>query len=155
MWNDTEEGEIILTSFSMNTYPSEGALFYIDVLKTSGKPTEADFINTLAFLNGVEVSSGVNLRSAVTTEVSSATLANSVSIVPNPATDLAKIYYSFSKSAEARIEILNNLGQTIAHYHGLTDEGSISLNVSSLSKGVYQCIISDGTTKVVKKLVVQ
>jgi hypothetical protein len=155
MWNDSEEGEIILTSFAMNTYPSAGTLFYVDVMKTSGQPVASDFNNTLAFLNGVEVPSGMNLRSSATTEVSSSITENAVSIVPNPATDAAHIYYTFSKSANARIEVLNSLGQSVANYNGLSAEGSVSLDVRTLAKGVYHCVISDSANKVVKKLVIQ
>lgn len=155
MWNDADNSELILTSYASATIPSSGTLFYIDVYKSTGLPTAEDFGTTAAFLNGAEVNASVTLRSATISGVTELLSENSVSIIPNPSIDIAVITYSLSTTDNSgRIEILNSLGQTVKSFNGLSANGSIQLDVSNLSKGVYYCVVISGDKKIIKKLVV-
>lgn len=106
-------------------------------------------------MNGVEVSSTANLRSVTVSSTSQTLSESSVNILPNPANDMAIITYSFDNAdTNSRIEIMNSLGQQVTSFNGLSSNGSIQLNVSTLAKGVYYCVVISGDKRIIKKLVV-
>ncbi len=155
MWNDAENSELILTSYASSILPSKGTFFYIDVYKANGIPTIEDFGTITTFLNGVEVVSSAHLRSSLVSEVKEGLSESSVSILPNPSNDIAVITYSLaSTDPNAKIEIVNSLGQLVKSFIGLSAEGSIQLDVTTLAKGVYYCVVMSGNKKIIKKLVV-
>ncbi|HWZ21748.1 MAG TPA: T9SS type A sorting domain-containing protein, partial [Cytophagaceae bacterium] len=155
MWNDADNSELILTSYASSILPSTATLFYIDVYKSSGVPAIEDFGTMSAFINGSEVSASANLRSGSVSGVTESLSESSVSIVPNPSIDIAVITYSLSATDNSgKIEIVNSLGQLVKSFDGLSANGSIQLDVSTLSKGIYYCVVISGDKKIIKKLVV-
>ncbi|MCW3078045.1 MAG: hypothetical protein JWO32_2654 [Bacteroidetes bacterium] len=81
-------------------------------------------------------------------------LSKNISIMPNPSTGLVKMVVSFGTSENLNVTVTNALGQQILSnkYNGISNE-SIGLDLTSQSNGVYFITISNGTDKMVQRLI--
>ena len=86
-------------------------------------------------------------------------LSNSLNLYPNPVRNGQSVLsFDLDKAATAKVEVLNNLGQTIAQvYQGQLSSGvnKFEINTANLSAGVYFVNILLNDTKVTKKLIVE
>ncbi len=80
---------------------------------------------------------------------------NTFAIYPNPAKDNVTIELS-SLGKNAQLKIVNVLGQTVFNETLIATSGKIvkKINTGNFVKGVYLVVVETGTTKVLKKLVI-
>lgn len=81
-------------------------------------------------------------------------LSKNISIVPNPSTGLFKMVVSLGTSENLNVTVTNTLGQQVLSnkYNGISNE-SIALDLTSQANGVYFITISNGTEKMVQRLI--
>ncbi|MDO8368889.1 MAG: hypothetical protein Q7T20_18980, partial [Saprospiraceae bacterium] len=71
-----------------------------------------------------------------------------VQVRPNPASDMAFIYYAFgSTSTEKRLLLFNVFGQQVTNVLLPNSEGELTLSTHSLPSGVYHFVVSNSTVK--------
>lgn len=89
------------------------------------------------------------------TGVADERLAQSVSMSPNPASEVLNLDLNFEKTTHLNVRILNNIGQTVLSKK-MNDilRGTQTLDLSGLTTGIYIVEISDGQTRANKKLVI-
>lgn len=82
--------------------------------------------------------------------------AGQLTVYPNPATGLLNIEFSLPVYAEARLEVVNLVGQTL-----LSEKVFVSqpiektlLDVSTLESGIYYVVLRSGNEKVMQKVVI-
>ena len=82
-------------------------------------------------------------------------LAQSVSMSPNPASDVLNLDLNFEKSTDLTVRIFNNIGKSV-FYQKMPDvlRGAQTLDLSGFNAGMYIVEISNGQTKTNKKLVI-
>jgi len=80
-----------------------------------------------------------------------------ISILPNPVRDVFEIRFTDITTSNVEIEITDVIGKSIASkmISKVYDNQSEKVNVSSWSKGVYFVKVSDGSSSVIRKIVVQ
>jgi len=83
---------------------------------------------------------------------------NMINIFPNPVSNVANIHVNIEKTGTLNISVYNSTGQEISR---LADDQSVSagahnykFDASTLSGGIYYCVVSSGDQKVSKKIVV-
>jgi hypothetical protein len=82
---------------------------------------------------------------------------NPLTIYPNPATDHTVLYFSLNSSAELKLTITNNVGQTLEIKNfGVLQAGDHSLRyeISNFNAGIYYFAVSDGNGRIIRKKVV-
>ncbi len=82
----------------------------------------------------------------------------SISVFPNPASDIAHLNISLTKSSEVSYELMNALGQKVLFKSlGYMNEGSheINLKISSLPSGVYLLKTQVGNKSFVNRLIIK
>jgi hypothetical protein len=84
------------------------------------------------------------------TGMTSNAISEDVRIYPNPAQTNVMIQYS---GTEFSYSIYNTTGQLIAEKHANKDVTSVQ--VSEYAKGIYMLVIQTGTTKIMKKLIIE
>jgi hypothetical protein len=91
------------------------------------------------------------------TSVSDATLANGVSVFPNPATDLLNVNFELSEATEnLNVRLINTLGQTVYNnVLGRIQVETTNINVSNLPAGAYMLHISDGKAQFTQTVVIE
>lgn len=103
------------------------------------------------------------LASLLTSNVASCTpigikevhLSDEVKIFPNPTTGIATIDLNLKTASHITIQVYNIMGQTIQRWEQNNfTTGSLKVNLSSQPNGLYFVKVSDGTSLVVKKLMV-
>ena len=82
-----------------------------------------------------------------------AKVANDIEVYPNPAIDFAHINHAFNN--EGSIEIYDMNGKLIdaKSVNALTKQ--VTLNFNNYVNGVYVCVVTDGTERFQKRLVIQ
>lgn len=82
----------------------------------------------------------------------------SFNLYPNPARDIVTIEYKLEGSDEVRIDVLDNMGRVVYSLEniGTHDAGLYQVRLSDiqLPQGVYQCVLSVGMNRYVKKLLI-
>ena len=73
-----------------------------------------------------------------------------VGVYPNPSTGLVNV--AFVNTGKYSVDVLNNLGQTV---HSTRMNGTSSMDLSDLPKGVYSLRISNGTATTVDRVVLK
>lgn len=79
------------------------------------------------------------------------TLANNVSIVPNPATD--QVIIAMSEAVEADIRLFEISGKLVMYHPDVTIENKYTLDISGLNTGVYFLRINSNLGTVTKRLI--
>ena len=100
---------------------------------TNGSCTNSDSLEINVGLNGLSES-----------------IDNNISIYPNPNNGLFYINFNQLDYSNVRVEIINNLGQTI--YQIKTVELTNEVNLKSYSKGIYYVKINIGGNSYYKKI---
>ena len=80
--------------------------------------------------------------------------ANEWRISPNPTSHTATLSYYFTQSAPLSIEVFNAAGQLIKQYKLNSSVGTLDIDVSTWSNGVYNVRLVSDNQKAVKRLVV-
>lgn len=79
----------------------------------------------------------------------------SVTVFPNPASDVISVSISTSYDAAATLSVINAIGETMLSQKTGLNEGSnqLTLDIASLSPGIYFIKLNDGASTVMKKFV--
>ena len=78
-----------------------------------------------------------------------------VKVFPNPVADKLEFQLSMEKSQNCALEIISILGKVVYNEKIYGVNNSYSINVSTLPKGIYLCIISNGVTVATAKFIKQ
>lgn len=82
--------------------------------------------------------------------------ANVVKVYPNPASNVLNVDYHLNSVKNASFELVNMVGKVVYQKNISTTQGKISLDVSSLSRGVYfYTIKANSSIEQTRKLVLQ
>src|SRR5690606_28842012 len=70
----------------------------------------------------------------------------SVTVYPNPASDLFMIRFTSLETNHANISVIDDLGKTIISKNAIVSKGinSVQMNASSLASGIYSIRIKNG-----------
>jgi hypothetical protein len=81
---------------------------------------------------------------------------NSFIIYPNPCRGMVSLYSNDSKQVISSIKLVNSIGTTVMSINGLDNQNSnnMSMDVSTLSRGIYYCFIYSNNVQSVEKIVV-
>ena len=79
-----------------------------------------------------------------------------VSIYPNPAADFINVTFTKQSESSNTIKLVNVIGQTVFYSNIGKNEGAQEvINLQSISKGVYLLIITDNSSTITKKIIVE
>ena len=94
---------------------------------------------------------GTNITTGISNNLG---LSKDVKIMPNPSTGLVNVAVTLANSENISVTVTNALGQQIISnkYDGISNE-LISLDLTSQSNGVYFVTVSNGTDKMVQRLI--
>lgn len=83
-------------------------------------------------------------------------LSNSIVIVPNPSNGLFNIVATFNEKQNLQFEVLNTLGQVLnkGEFQNVMSN-YLTINLSNYENGVYFLRITNGSEKLVKRIVIQ
>lgn len=81
--------------------------------------------------------------------------ASNITVMPNPSNGLFNIITTFNEKQNIQFEVMNTLGQTLdkGEFHNVMNN-YLTLNLSNYETGIYFLKITNGTEKVVKRLIV-
>jgi hypothetical protein len=82
--------------------------------------------------------------------------ANSISMYPNPTSNVLNVTFEFSNTVDMTTEIYNAVGQVV--YTSTMDDvtsSNLTVDVSDLSSGVYFVVFNDGNRTETRRLVIQ
>lgn len=108
---------------------------------------------TLSFSTGLPGSQGnitVPITANIVTSLGEITLERSISVFPNPVNNQLNINSNYNVLLTVRL--LNSVGQITA-VDQLNGVGSFTLNTSNLSEGVYFLELTNGSERLVKKII--
>ena len=82
-------------------------------------------------------------------------ISKNINIMPNPSTGLVNVAVTLGQAENLSLTITNALGQQITNknYNGISNE-LISLDLTSQPNGVYFVTVSNGTDKMVQRLII-
>ena len=133
----SSSGDSLSASITNQTVTA-GTTYYFE-WDDSWENSPFDFILTFQAANGIEEER----------------LAQSVSISPNPASEVLSLSMNFEKNTDLTVNIVNNIGQKVLSKKIPNIlRGSESLDLSRLNSGIYIVEITDGQTRTNKKLVI-
>jgi hypothetical protein len=91
----------------------------------------------------------------LTTGISKSTLEKNVSLLPNPSTGLVNVLLNFGKAENVIVSVTNVIGQELisGKYDAITSFVA-PLDLSSQASGIYFVTVSNGTDKIVQRLVI-
>lgn len=116
------------------------------------------FLNENNSLNSANLQTAINnaLLATSSTEIVKDAGINAVSIYPNPAVDLASVYFKVSKVSDIKIEVFNQLGKKVLEnvYQNQSGDVRLDINTSTLREGVYFVKVGEGENRKVMKLVI-
>ena len=140
-------------SYTLTT-PS-GASSLSTALAALSSTTAGTYPCTLTAQDGVGCTSNSQTFTVTINNCATGIKINSVelatTIAPNPAKESVEIL--FSTNANKNIYIVNSLGQTVLTKN--TNDMNVKLDVSGFPQGIYFVIITSGSQKAIKKLIVQ
>lgn len=163
-WNSiyTNQGTPMATAPSSNVnvfYPtaSQWTTVTVPIYSYSNTPgllvrlgVTPDFGNQIFFDN-------INLREANTTGISNEkSIGFDFELFPNPATNDINLRISAANSTDAKVSIVNALGQTVYANETTLNQGVNGIRIDSkeFASGFYNVIIESNNTSVVKKLAI-
>ncbi|MFL5728614.1 MAG: T9SS type A sorting domain-containing protein, partial [Cytophagaceae bacterium] len=145
LWNDYNQDELLLTSYTVDRIPTTGTSYYLDLQKPGGETIKAQDLGTIhGLLNGTEFKVGIDNSTSATTATTPAANYTKpyLTVVPNPVTGngASKINYAISNgNNHNRIVITDVLGRVVGEYTDLPDNGIVDLDTSHLAEGMYFC----------------
>ena len=81
---------------------------------------------------------------------------NELNVFPNPTEGLVNIDFNLKSRADAEIEIFDMVGERIYNNNSsMTTAGSLQIDLSKFSAGMYVVTLTSGTEKITKKLVIK
>ena len=91
----------------------------------------------------------------ITTGISKSTLEKNVSLMPNPSSGLVNVVLNFGKAENVSVNVTNVIGQEILSnkYDAITSFVA-PLDLSSQANGIYFVTVSNGTEKIVQRLII-
>jgi hypothetical protein len=123
--------------------PTVTTTYYVEMTNGDGCDVKTDTVI-------VSVDSEIHCRMGHDTGNSSQGL---MSIVPNPASDKATIYYSIG--TEGEIRVTNVFGQTVAAYKVNAGTGQVNVDCAHLASGIYYTsLVAHGKIEKTMKLVI-
>jgi Secretion system C-terminal sorting domain/Concanavalin A-like lectin/glucanases superfamily len=122
---------------------------------TLNQSTNAQIDNLSIHNRNLTIAEIQDLCSASTAELKNPNELKSLTLYPNPATSIITIGYDLLTLKDHSLTVLNLIGQTV--FSSSTIEQSISVDVSTWSKGVYFIQLMDPSNNVIEnqKIVVQ
>ncbi|MCW3078046.1 MAG: fibronectin, type [Bacteroidetes bacterium] len=92
--------------------------------------------------------------SGVTSVSKNLGISNNIKIMPNPSTGVVNIAVTLGQSSNLSLNITNTLGQQITakNYNGISNE-VITLDLTNQANGIYFVTVSNGTDKMVQRLI--
>jgi hypothetical protein len=91
----------------------------------------------------------------ITTGISKSTLEKNVSLMPNPSTGLVNVLLNFGKAENVSVTVTNVIGQElISNKYDAITSFVAPLDLSSQANGIYFVTVSNGTEKMVQRLVI-
>jgi len=138
--SETGTGEFAVTLTGL----TEGTTYYARAYATNSK--------------GTRYGNCINFTAAVPTDIVDNKVFTQVfTIYPNPASGSTAFSFQLESSETLVLNILNMKGQKVFHHDlGRLPQGinQVTLNLSELDNGVYNCQLTNGTTKITRKLVI-
>ncbi len=124
--------------------------------------TRASDNNWYAFTDGTN-NWGISLNGAIlpivtcsTTSVPNiTTFENNIMVAPNPSNGTFNVITTFNEKQDIKFEVISTLGQTIAQgeFHNVMNN-YLTLDLSKYESGIYFLSITNGTEKVVKRIII-
>jgi hypothetical protein len=87
-----------------------------------------------------------------TTSISNKLQPESVSIYPNPASNMLNLTIPYKN--KVKVELFNLVGQSVVTKYKEAEETTITINIKCLKPGIYFCSISGGKETITRKVVV-
>jgi hypothetical protein len=138
--SETGTGEFAVTLTGL----TEGTTYYARAYATNSK--------------GTRYGNCINFTAAFPTDIVDNKVFTQVfSIYPNPASGSTAFSFQLESPETLVLNILNMKGQKVFHHDlGRLPQGinQVTLNLSELDNGVYNCQLTNGTTKITRKLVI-
>ncbi len=156
VYNDFNNTQLLLSSYTMSSYSKGADIFYIEVMSMTGTMSPAYLGTGNGFLNGKKVALSLQGASVLsTTSELEETQGYTFEVIPNPNNGTGKIVYNVKPDDNARIVIYNAVGQVVQEYVSIKGNGSVELNPDAFSAGMYQVILHrNETDRKVKKMVI-
>lgn len=89
------------------------------------------------------------------TGISKSTLEHNVSMLPNPSTGLVNVLLNFNQAENVTVTVTNALGQQVlSNKYESVSSFVAPLDLSSHSNGIYFVTVSNGTEKLVQRLII-
>lgn len=83
---------------------------------------------------------------------------NSMICYPNPFRDKTTIYYNLNGNEKVTIKVYNTVGQEVAtlvnNEFAQTGQHAVTFSSQGMASGVYYCVLSSGSKKIVRKLAI-
>ncbi len=131
--------------------PNDWRTEEIDLAPYQGGTAIFRIINISGFGNGTFVDN-VNVEYLLSVDDNELT---GISVFPNPAINQVSVALPNTLSGNTSFEITNNLGQVVSRKESLVVGGSVTMDISSLSRGLYFIAIENAGNRAVKKLIVR
>ena len=91
----------------------------------------------------------------ISTGISRSTLEKNVSLMPNPSTGLVNVLLNFGKAENVTVSVTNVIGQElISNKYDAISSFVAPLDLSTQPNGIYFVTVSNGTEKMVQRLVI-
>ena len=123
----------------------------IDLTPYQGGTAIFRIINISGFGNGTFIDN-VNVENVLSVEENELT---GIAVFPNPASNLVSVALPNTMTGNISFEITNNLGQVVSRKESSVVGGAVSIDISSLSRGLYFIAIENAGSRAVKKLIVR
>lgn len=91
----------------------------------------------------------------LSTGISKSSLEKNVNIMPNPSTGLVNVLLNFGKAENVTVTVSNVIGQElISNKYDVINSFVAPLDLSSQANGIYFVTVSNGTDKIVQRLII-
>ncbi len=124
-----------------------GSKYVLKVISLKDSTILAQSENNFSIQKPVGVEDGSNLSGEM----------NVIDITPNPSTEIAKIGFTLHQSSQVRLSVIDHLGiekQLILDSYIQDGSYNFILNINHYQSGIYFCVLKDGNTSIVKKMVI-
>lgn len=97
----------------------------------------------------------VSCRPVAGVKENEASFTQNVTVIPNPNSGIFSLVFTLPKEENIAVKIYNSMGQLLSDsYMENIGNNVININLSDKAEGVYFVAITNGTTKIVKKVIV-
>ena len=129
----------------------------VDLSAVAGNPSVLLQFNTVSGNGNQLYIDNINIFNASPTAIKPLTNISSLSLFPNPATDLLNVQLQLSQSANVSFEVTNALGQVVMNGPAeiqSAGNNSLVINTAKLESGVYFFSLMSGTERTSKMFAV-